>query len=68
MYVCIYEYECVCICVQAFIEAFLSTAVFSQRLSFFTVLFAKSVNLHLQLSGKCVFDTLLHCKEYVVHY
>ena len=34
---------------------------------FFTVLFAKSVNLDLQIPGKCIFGTLFDFKEYVVH-
>ena len=34
---------------------------------FFTVLFAKSVNLDLQIPGKCIFNTLFDFREYLVH-
>ena len=50
---------------QAFIQALLSTAVSSQRLSF--LLFAKSVNLDLQIAGKCISSTLSDFKAYIVH-
>ena len=51
---------------QAFIQTLLSTAIFSLRLRFF-LLFAKSVNLCLQIAGKCISDTLFDFKAYVVH-
>ena len=52
---------------QAFFQVFLSTAIFSKILSFVNVLFAKSVNLGLQIPGKCIFDTLFDFKEYVAY-
>ena len=42
---------------QTFTQALLSTAIFSQRLSF--LLFTKSVNLNLQIVGTCIFDSIL---------
>ena len=46
---------------QAFTETLLSAVVFfPQRLSF--LLLAKSVNLDLQIAGKCISDTLFDFK------
>ena len=39
---------------------------FFSKIEFF-LLFAKSVNLCLQIAGKCISDTLFNFKEYVVH-
>ena len=52
---------------QAFIQAPLSTDVFFPKIEFFTVLFAKSVNLDLQINGKSISDTLFDFKAYLVH-
>ena len=41
---------------QAFIQALLSKAIFSQRLSF--LLFTTSVNLNVQIVGTCIFNTI----------
>ena len=48
--------------IQAFIQALLSTA----KIDFFLVL-TMSVNLDLQIVGKCISDTLFDFKVYVVH-
>ena len=45
-----------------------STFVYSRffpKIEFFIVLFAKSVNLDLQIPEKCIFDILFDYKEYV---
>ena len=52
---------------QDFIQALLSTAIFSQKLRFF-LWFTKSVNLDLNIFGICISDTLLNFKAYVVHH
>ena len=44
----------------AFVQALLSTAIFPQRLSFFTPL---SLNLGLQFASKCISNTLFDCQN-----
>ena len=51
---------------QAFIQALLSTAIFFPKIEFF-LLFAESVNLWLQIAGKCISDTLFDFKACLVH-
>ena len=51
------------IVVQAFIQALLSTAIFSQRLSF--LLFTRSLNMDIKITGKCISQTLFDFKAYI---